>query len=375
MSDKEGSIETADSPHAVVQDIYALHYDSDEDPSTGGDKYNRLHWNIDPISSFSDWNIELSVLEDGVEIESRTYHVHKSILAVGTRRSEYFAQIFYNDNLINDFTSKVHLEKAVAHVFPALLDYLYFPERPLKVLCRETVVALHYLGNHFGMQQLIRDAKHLLKKDLTIENCLTYYRQAIVVKDAKVQEVVSKMCAANVDEIFPSSAIIQVYEPNLWLQVLETYPKHEYAKCCHVSRLMAAFCENNYSELDAAMLDKIVVKVNLPHIPLDAGISFINIENRLLRRDENSSQQKLTDIQKRMIVDCFASRWSNVGMKDASFSSFLKDQSPLFLSELMVQLIDQAQSKVMSLEKEKTEMLNKMSKCSFCFEKAKKYHR
>lgn len=370
MTDFEWRIDTNDNLGALPKKSREASYDSDEEPCFN-EPDKRLHWNIDPEYSFSDWKIKISVLEDGSEIDSRVYHVHKSVLAVGSRRSEYFASTFYNDNCeaLNDGTSIIRLEKSAADVFHILLDYLYFPERPLKV-SRKNLVPMHYLGSYLEMQQLVTDTKRLLKKDLNIGNCASYYEQALLVNDAKVQKLVAKTCAAKIEEIFPNSEIIKASKSSLWLQALQHYPKRDYTKCCHMSRLMVSFCENS-SELDAAILCEIVNKVNLPHIPLDAAMSFITIENRLSR---DRDLEELSDTQKRLI-ECFASRWSTSGMVDASFSSFLKEQSSLFLSELMMRVVEEAQRTKSDLEREKSSMLDNMSKCSLCSENATEYYR
>ena len=55
-------------------------------------------WRGDPIESFSDWKIEIIVSDnddgDDRTIENFVYHVHKTFLAFGPRRSEYFSRLF-----------------------------------------------------------------------------------------------------------------------------------------------------------------------------------------------------------------------------------------------------------------------------------------
>eukprot|EP00535_Pseudo-nitzschia_heimii_P009742 CAMPEP_0197192720 /NCGR_PEP_ID=MMETSP1423-20130617/25589_1 /TAXON_ID=476441 /ORGANISM="Pseudo-nitzschia heimii, Strain UNC1101" /LENGTH=1160 /DNA_ID=CAMNT_0042645669 /DNA_START=57 /DNA_END=3539 /DNA_ORIENTATION=+ len=86
---------------------------------------NGLSWRQNPSESFSDWTIE--VIEDEIGEPNRgkptVYHVHRRVLAVGPRKSEYFAKIFKSNSSANRTILK--LTKREAAVFALALDYVY----------------------------------------------------------------------------------------------------------------------------------------------------------------------------------------------------------------------------------------------------------
>lgn len=85
-----------------------------------------LSWRQHPSESFSDWTIE--VLEEDITKAQQTsevsvYHVHRRVLAVGPKKSDYFANIFKSNGSAN--RSQLRLNKKQAAVFPMALDYIY----------------------------------------------------------------------------------------------------------------------------------------------------------------------------------------------------------------------------------------------------------
>jgi hypothetical protein len=79
-----------------------------------------LSWRQDPSESFSDWTIEVVCTEEG---RRNLYHVHRRVLAVGPKKSDYFANIFKSNGNAN--RNKLQLNKQQAAVFPMVLDYIY----------------------------------------------------------------------------------------------------------------------------------------------------------------------------------------------------------------------------------------------------------
>lgn len=85
-----------------------------------------LSWRQNPSESFSDWTIE--ILEEGNTehyslCKSVTYNVHRRVLAVGPKKSDYFANIFKTNGSAN--MTQLRLSKSQAAVFPLALDYIY----------------------------------------------------------------------------------------------------------------------------------------------------------------------------------------------------------------------------------------------------------
>ena len=118
---------------------------------------SRLNWRMDPEESYSDWSIEILV---GEKIY-RTYHVHKAILSMGSKRSEYFARLFSNKNLKEHEAqrSRIELEELAAKAFPVMLDYVYSLWGDKPPMITKNAVILHYLGGYFEVRGLRKKAR------------------------------------------------------------------------------------------------------------------------------------------------------------------------------------------------------------------------
>jgi hypothetical protein len=133
-----------------------ISYDSDEEPPI--DEGGRLDWRLEPAQSHSDYDIEVQFdrrLENEDSITAtQVYHVHRNILAVGPKRSEYFARLLQGSFLeMETNTSKIQLDEVAANAFPYMLDYIYERNETLAITS-ETAVALHWLGQYFEIRRL-----------------------------------------------------------------------------------------------------------------------------------------------------------------------------------------------------------------------------
>ena len=99
-----------------------------EEPEPGADA--PLTWRDDPEKTLSDWTIIVSK-NDG---STATYHVHKNMLAAGSRPSDYFKSVFRNSGMEegNSQTTRLTLEDSAVHSFPTYLDFVYTGELIVK---------------------------------------------------------------------------------------------------------------------------------------------------------------------------------------------------------------------------------------------------
>ena len=87
-----------------------------------------LSWRQNPSESFSDWTIEV-IKEDNTKAQPSpagvcaVYHVHRRVLAVGPKKSDYFAKLFKEIGSAN--RTQLRLSNREATVFPMALDYIY----------------------------------------------------------------------------------------------------------------------------------------------------------------------------------------------------------------------------------------------------------
>jgi hypothetical protein len=163
---------------------------------------------MDIIESFSDWTIEIRVCNnESSTIE--TYHVHRTVLAFGARRSGYFANLFSCG--ADDCVARVDLSDKAAVYFPDFLDYMYLSEAFMITTCN--AVALCFLSQCFMVSSLQEEVDEFIRQDLKITNVGTYISDAIHFKDEttssrameKCVEEVLQLCTGNkLPSAFPS---------------------------------------------------------------------------------------------------------------------------------------------------------------------------
>ena len=93
-----------------------------------------------------------------------TYHVHRNILAIGERRSGYFANLFHYGIDDGDHCTNIELSPRAATYFPDLLDYMY--ESKAFVLTTRNAVSLLFLAQAFQVASLQNKAEDFIEKDI-----------------------------------------------------------------------------------------------------------------------------------------------------------------------------------------------------------------
>jgi hypothetical protein len=143
-----------------------------------------LTWRLDPSISLSDWIIKVFNKETR---QPEPYYVHKNVLAVGPRKSEYFVRYFLSHENMNGRaqSTDVWLERVAAEVIPNFLDYIYSVDSSLEI-STASAVGLRHVAQFFGNRVLHQKVMHFIKADLTMENVGVYYQDSVVVDDAKV---------------------------------------------------------------------------------------------------------------------------------------------------------------------------------------------
>jgi len=255
----------------------------------------KFSWRLDPEESFSDWTIVLDVLthpedEDDDDDENKReadettpiqteFHVHKSYLAAGTRRSLYFQQVFSvsshhqnNNNALLleeslDATSRIPLEESAARAIPTFLDFMYSENDPLEVTT-ESAVALRWIASYFGVEPMFVQVNDFIHKDLAANNSsssahhhhrgtggncfLTYLQEAAIYCDEKVAQAACKVCAKKFGKL--------KVEDMVRLSPLQFSSIVEQAKISSPSDLMsnrvATYCDARRDDIAPEMLLK-----------------------------------------------------------------------------------------------------------------------
>jgi hypothetical protein len=290
--------------HMCLRDADALEEDDSDSSGVGslegrGEHEEVPSWRLDPDESGSDWTIAIESVPDGVVTK---YYVHKSVLAGGLKKSDFFVSLF---NLSAEMrvedegfsVSKVHAD--AAKLIPDMLDYLYSIHDILKV-STETVVGLRHLSEFFGIRAMSREALCFIYKDMTIENMKTYLLSASDFDDLQVRKLCAKRCAERIQDIQPYSELLAKMDPSLLLDILSSQKSKEKCVSVHMSKLMSVFCELHYDILDGAVFEELTSVEYLPVISEDCAFDLLILEAGMVD-DALDEQRGLTYLQKRCV--------------------------------------------------------------------------
>ncbi|GKY91261.1 hypothetical protein MPSEU_000098700 [Mayamaea pseudoterrestris] len=345
-----------------------LTYESDEDPPSE-EVTEKYLWRLDRVESHSDYRIEIEVASSTKHLTDHddkprihVYHVHKSMLALGPRKSEYFARLLqgaFSETLSG--VSRIPLNKLAANAFPAVLDFIY--GAPKLDCTKNTATALHYLGQYFGIRRLRFQARKFWEKDLNLENCATYYQQASDFHDNRILRRVQVILGSlNLLKLSPESEIMNVIDPPFMLVILQTADlvlndETKANSSSHVSRLVAHVLESFYvkklvdaeQNVDQQCVDdsKIFLQLTesfyLPEIDWNAAMTLLRLERTIV----NPLADIITDLQQRCIQS-LSQNWELMKINDPSTLVALQQiGSAKFLTELFAQALTYAKETVL----------------------------
>jgi hypothetical protein len=328
----------------------ARHDDSDEESPEA----EVLGWRMDPAKSFSDWTIEIVSKPGDETTKVDTYHCHKTTLAVGPRRSDYFAHLLQNGDRFAEGqsnTSRIELEALDAEAFPELLDFMYNQNSSLAVNS-ENAAALHSLGHYFGIRRLNWEVRQFWTSDLSILNSGTSYEHARMFQDDKLLASISKMCAENILEIPQTSSLIKVTNADFWLGVLHHETRANDATVSpymsklivdaaisrHMSKLVVEFCRHQSSEtLDAQVFLALTDAEVLPEIDVQVALDAIKLEQIFTEPAATATAPNLTSLQDRCLKE-LAVHWKTFSTA-AETLAFLQTQNSQLLTTLLERLV------------------------------------
>ena len=327
-------------PDRRKHDLEEVDYDSDQGPPPSTTTRLVGNWRLDPQASFSDWTIE--ILVQGVKHD--TYHVHKQNLAVGPRKSEYFAKLFEQGGRFSeakDSTSRIELQALAADAFPQLLDYMYFPERKLEINTN-SATALYSLAKYFDMRCLRWEAKQFWLSDIHEPKiaCGVYYEHAWLLNENKILEVAAESCSRQIMIIPTTSRLVHVPDPNFWLQIFEDKEISENCSC-HLSMLIAEFALHNMDILNADMFHKLTDPQRLPIVDFRAALPLVDAERQIVQAP---ATKKLSGLQGRCI-NALAKCWSLIDTDSQSIAmNLIEKQNPFVISKILASTLSAARA-------------------------------
>lgn len=162
-----------------------------------------LSWRND--NNFSDWKLQIKIRNDSANNSNaagdvqnsstflhRTYCVHRNILAIGQRRSGYFANLFHYGIDDGDRCSRIELSSRAVDCFPDLLDFMYSSKA--FAITTTNSIALLFLSQAFQVVDLEARVKLFIDKDIKLYNFGYYMSGALYFSDETIALKVINTC-------------------------------------------------------------------------------------------------------------------------------------------------------------------------------------
>lgn len=277
-----------------------------------------LTWRGDPSETHSDWTIVVVTNE----LQTVSYHVHKSVLCFGSRHSRYFARLLMSQE--SKKLTKVELDARDAANFPILLDYAYAPcsyttlgtlptamstlTSPSALLCHSrssedeascmalgedvnasNAVSLRYLARTFEFDSLMLAVNRFIQKDLNFETGPRYLSEAHRYNDERLLESATRLCVENFESLDKKSLTMLPVEifRNLMFSVQGQGQEEEdeVARSHFLSEIVCRYLEKHPNYIAADLMLELTDPSLVPYIAADAAMGFTSLIKKLSAED------------------------------------------------------------------------------------------
>ena len=242
----------------------------------------------------SDWTIEVVV---PTSAKSTLYHVHKSVLAVGPRRSQHFVKLFRSDPVTlpkeeaSSTSTRLEMEELTATAFPVLLDYLY-DHRATIHITTYNATALHVLSQRLEMKHLRSKVREFWVHDISMDHMAIYYQHATALgglDDPLILRALEVYCAQH---LFDSDSgnctiadLLDLIDPQFLFHVIQQAYGHAADKevfSLRLSLIVAVYCNIHYlTDLNQAMFYKLTDAQHLPVMESQAAKAFLELQEKI----------------------------------------------------------------------------------------------
>ena len=327
--------------HEVVSSPGMTYFDLDGDkqikPSNSEDSGPiAFTWRGDPNETMSDYTIVVVTNE----LQTSTYHVHKSALCFGPRHSKYFAQIMLNSSTDKWKkksrsvvpSTKVELDQRDANNFPIFLDWIYAPcanlssngtvvtaastmSSPSLVtvgtddsssnavfdeLTTENSVSLRFLAKRFDVDSMMLVVNRFIQKDLNFKTGPTYLSSAAEYNDSRLMDAAQRLCAENIEQI--SSKSLMRLPPHLFrivIKSLESFEEDNNELSIYLSEIVCRYLEKYPESLSASLLLELTDPLLMPCIASEAAIGYTALIKELKSDDVQTHWKGLVSLSRR----------------------------------------------------------------------------
>lgn len=255
-------------------------------------------WRLSPEDSGSDWTLTVESIPDGLVTE---YNVHKCILSKGTKKSDFFVNLFHLENkkqVVEDgCVMKVHVN--ASGLIPIMLDYMYCTNDDLE-LTTSNSVGLKHLSEFFGIRELAKRSVTFLYEDVSIWTVQNYLMDAIAFDDLAAQKLCAGVCAKNLLKIDPYSDLVAEMDPNILLDVI-SYPLDDRSRFSeHRSLIVTVYCELHGATMDSSTFEELTTAEYLPTIGAECALELMLLECEFVE-ESLDEECPLTHLQQRCV--------------------------------------------------------------------------
>jgi hypothetical protein len=267
--------------------------------------------------AFSDWTIIVTTSE----VDSRTYHVHKSILSVGPRSSRYFSKLFLKEGSGRDShrynqsqSTKIELDEQDADTFPLFLDFMYdiaahtdatSDDESLTLnvdhnfFTTSNAVSLRHLAKLFDCEGLMMAVNKFIKRNLSYKTGPVYLLQAHIYQDDRLIESAKRLCIENFSrldtraitrlplELFRSimTAVIERSKKGRALDNNINNPEEEKVLSYHLSEVVCQYFEKHPDRMNVQLLLELTNESVMPKIASEPAVGFTALVRELNPND------------------------------------------------------------------------------------------
>jgi len=213
----------------------------------------QLDWRKDPYHSMSDWTL---IVRDGTNRQQpQMYHIHKSVVSYGNRKSGFLLNVFEQEILEGSSgrggrgrgsggTTEVALPQRASSCVPQLLDYIYFDKLDLNSQCAPS---MRYLANTFDVRDLYALVSSFIQSDISEATITTYIREAEAVKDKELLGF-GMTLAANKFDLLPNDSLLEL-PPHIFQQ-LTSNPQLNCPSSERLSQRVATYARGRSEEIN-----------------------------------------------------------------------------------------------------------------------------
>jgi hypothetical protein len=324
------------------------------EPSPKQTSHNALSWKSDPSSSFSDWTIEVVLVDEKIDAESSMfYHCHSNVLAWGPRKSEYFVTLFQDrmKQVPPSTLSKIELPMTEAMVFPMLLDFMYC-ETSL-ALSADRACALYVLADRMEVTMLMTAIQFFVEKSLNFEQSIEFLSFARRRDDRdKVEKLVlfanSKLCGYLVKhpkdaaKISPDLLAHILNRRAQCIKVLKGEDPRKYSgnwelqrsrllsvvvsECCYD----AIHSDSSNHTLSRQTFQRLINPKHLPAMDSEAALKMLQVDAAVTTQEEKGSADDDTDQVDAMAAMISKQKRKSSSLEDRCLQALVVDWRTIF---------------------------------------------